>query len=230
MLFAQRLVKWETTMVKILLSATLMFACFAALGEVQDPRLHARERYHLHTGDTLVLDYRLSPELNQTVTIGPDGYVDLNVAGAVKLAGLTLTEAHDLIIQQDSTRLNDPELNLQLKDFQRLYVVVAGQVMNPTRIEMREDMTALQAIMLAGGFRDSAKESKIVLFRRLNSKDDLAEVHILNLHKIHKTEQLEHDMALQAGDVLYVPENNATQFGKIMRIPNFSMSSGVPLY
>jgi polysaccharide export outer membrane protein len=217
-------------MLKFLLSAALIVASLNVLGETQDPRLHARERYRLHPGDMLVLDYRLSPELNQTVTIGPDGYVDLNVAGAVKLSGLTLTEAHDLIIQQDSARLNDPELNLQLKDFQRLYVVVAGQVMNPTRIEMREDMTALQAIMMAGGFRDSAKETKVVLFRRLNSKDDLAEVHILNLHRIHKTEQLEHDMALQAGDVLYIPENNATQFGKIMRIPNFSMSSGVPLY
>jgi len=200
------------------------------MGETQDPRLHQRDRYHLHTGDTLLLQYRLSPELNQTVTVGPDGYVDLNEAGAVKLEGLTLGEAHDLIVRRDSAHLIDPELNIELKDFQRLYVVVAGQVMNPTRIEMREDMTALQAIMLAGGFRDSAKESKVVLYRRLNSKSDMAEVHVLNLHRIHKTAQLEHDMVLQPGDVLYVPENAATQFGKIMRIPNFSMSSGVPLY
>ncbi len=213
-----------------LLSVLLIVASASAMCEVQDPRLHPRDRYHLHTGDTLLLEYRLSPELNQTVTIGPDGYVDLNVAGPAKLEGLTLTEAHDLIVQLASARLNSPELNIELKDFQRPYVVVAGQVMNPTRIEMREDMTAIQAIMLAGGFRDSAKETKIVLFRRLNSKSDMAEVHVLNLHKIHKTAQLEHDMALQPGDVLYVPENAATQFGKIMRIPNFSMSSGVPLY
>lgn len=214
----------------LLISAAILFVSIHAFSEAQDPKLHSRERYHLHPGDVLALDYRLSPELNQTVTIGPDGYVDLNEAGAVKVAGLSLTEAHDLIVQKASARLNQPELNLQLKDFQRLYVVVAGQVVNPTRIEMREDMTALQAIMMAGGFRDSAKESKVVLFRRLNSKTDMAEVHVLNLHRIHKTVQLEHDMALQAGDVLYVPENLTTQFGKIMRIPNFSMSSGVPIY
>ena len=214
----------------LLLSIMILFTATTATGETQDPKLQQRERYRLHAGDSLLLQYRLSPELNQTVTVGPDGYVDLNEAGAVKLQGLTLSEAHDLIVRLDSEHLVDPQLNLELKDFQRLYVVVAGQVMNPTRIEMRDDMTALQAIMLAGGFRDSAKESKIVLFRRLNSKSDMAEVHILNLHRIHKTEQLEHDMALQPGDVLYVPENAATQFGKIMRIPNFSMSSGVPLY
>lgn len=214
----------------LLLSILMVAASVSAMCEVQNPRLHSRDRYHLHTGDTLLLEYRLSPELNQTVTVGPDGYVDLNVAGPAKLEGLTLTEAHDLIVRLASARLNSPELNIELKDFQRPYVVVAGQVMNPTRIEMREDMTAMQAVMLAGGFRDSAKESRIVLYRRLNSKSDMAEVHVLNLHKIHKTAQLEQDMALQPGDVLYVPENNVTQFGKIMRIPNFSMSSGVPLY
>ena len=215
---------------KYIFVVAMMLSSFCALGEVPDPTLHARDRYHLHAGDTLLLEYRLSPELNQTVTIGPDGYVDLNVAGAIKLQGLTLSEAHDRILNLDSTRLNNPELNLQLKDFQRLYVVVAGQVVNPSRIEMREDMTAIQAVMLAGGFRDSAKESQIVLYRRLNSKSDLAEVHVLNLHHIRKTSQLEHDMALQPGDILYVPENAVTQLGKIMRIPNFSMSSGVPLY
>lgn len=214
----------------LFIQGMLLLLAASAAGEVSSPQLQQRDRYHLHTGDTLLLQYRLSPELNQTVTIGPDGYVDLNVAGAVKLAGLTLTQAHDLIVQQDSARLNAPELNIELKDFQRLYVVVAGQVVNPTRIEMREDMTALQAVMLAGGFRDSARESRVVLFRRLNSKSDLAEVRVLNLHNIHKTGQLERDIALQPGDVLYVPENAATQFGKIMRIPNFSVASGVPLY
>lgn len=192
--------------------------------------LHSRERYRLHAGDTLVLDFRLSPELDQTVTIGPDGFVDLNVAGGVKIAGLTMSEAHDLIVKLDSVRLNQPELNLQLKDFQRPYVVVAGQVSNPNRIEMREDMTAIQAVMLAGGFKDSAKETKIVVFRRLNSKTDMAEVRVINLHRISKTSQLERDMSLEPGDIVYVPENVATQFGKIMRIPNFSLASGVPIY
>lgn len=215
------------TLTRIMATALLAGLQLAA---AQDPTLHVHGRYRLHTGDTLVLEFRLSPEINQTVTIGPDGFVDLNVAGPVKMAGLTMTEAHELILKLDSARLNDPELNLQLKDFQRPYVVVAGQVINPRQIEMREDMTAIQAVMLAGGFKDSAKETKIVVFRRLNSKSDMAEVKILNLHKLQKTSQLERDLSLEPGDIIYVPENVATQFSKIMRIPNFSVASGVPLY
>ena len=195
-----------------------------------DDKLHEHSQYRLHPGDTLSLDYRLSPELNQTATIGPDGFVDLSVAGTVKLSGLTLQQAHDLILQRDSVRLNAPELNLQLKDFQHPYVMVAGQVLIPGKIEMREDMTALQAIMLAGGFKDSARETKIVVFRRISGNSGMAEVMQLDLHRIHKTKQLEQDLSLEPGDIIYIPENMATQFSKFMRIPNFSASAGVPAF
>ena len=195
-----------------------------------DDKLHEHSRYRLHPGDTLSLDYRLSPELNQTATIGPDGFVDLSIAGTVKLAGLTLQQAHDLIIERDSARLKVPELNLQLKDFQHPYVMVAGQVLVPGKIEMREDMTALQAVMLAGGFKDSARETKVVVFRRISGDTGMAEVTQLNLHRIHKTKQLEQDMSLEPGDIIYIPENMATQFSKFMRIPNFSASAGVPAF
>lgn len=202
-----------------LLIANIMYA---------DDKLHEHSQYRLHPGDTLSLDYRLSPELNQTATIGPDGFVDLSVAGTVRLSGLTLKQAHDLIIERDSLRLNAPELNLQLKDFQHPYVMVAGQVLTPGKIEMREDMTALQAIMLAGGFKDSARETKIVVFRRLSGNTGMAEVMQLNLHRIHQTKQLEQDLPLEPGDIIYIPENMATQFSKFMRIPNFSASAGLP--
>jgi polysaccharide export outer membrane protein len=206
----------------------LAFSLTMVASVLADDKLHTHASYKLHTGDTITLEYRLSPELNQTATLGPDGYVDLSIAGSVKLAGLTLQQAHDLIVERDSARLNQPELNLQLKDFQRPYVMVAGQVIIPGKIEMREDMTALQAIMLAGGFKDSARETKIVVFRRISGNSDMAEVRQLNLHRIHKTKQLEQDLALEPGDILYVPENMATQFSKFMRIPSFSTGMGIP--
>jgi polysaccharide export outer membrane protein len=94
----------------------LAFSLTMVASVLADDKLHTHASYKLHTGDTITLEYRLSPELNQTATLGPDGYVDLSIAGSVKLAGLTLQQAHDLIVERDSARLNQPELNLQLKD------------------------------------------------------------------------------------------------------------------
>jgi polysaccharide export outer membrane protein len=207
----------------------IVFSLTMVVSVLADDKLHTHASYQLQRGDTITLEYRLSPELNQTTMIGPDGYVDLNIAGSVKLAGLTLQQAHDLIIERDSARLNQPELNLQLKDFQRPYVMVAGQVLMPGKVEIRGDMTALQAIMLAGGFRNTARETKIVLFRRISGNSDMAEVRQVNLHQLNKTKQLEQDLALEPGDILYVPESMSAQFSKYMRVPGFSAGMAFPV-
>ena len=41
------------------------------------------------------LQYRYTPELNQTVTVLPDGYVNLNLVGSLKVSGLTMEQTHD---------------------------------------------------------------------------------------------------------------------------------------
>ena len=187
-----------------------------------DDQLHTRDRYKLHVGDSLDLNYRLTPEFNQSITIEPDGFASLNIAGDVKLEGLTMKEAHDLIIEKDAVRLNQPELNLVLSNFQKPYVVVGGAVAQPGKIELREEMTAMQAIVLAGGFSETARDSRVVVFRHLNS--DMGEVHELDLHNIYKTKQLEKDMALQSGDMILVPVNRLEHFSRYMRAAAFSSS------
>jgi polysaccharide export outer membrane protein len=186
-----------------------------------DTQLHSRSRYVLRPGDTLQLQYRLTPDLNQTVSVQPDGYVDLNVAGEVQVAGLTVTQAHDLIIQKESEHLNNPELNLILEEFTRPYVVVAGEVAKPGQIEIRDNMTALSAILMAGGFTQSAKSGQVIVFRKVN--DTIDEVKELNLTSIHKTAQLEHDMALQPGDLVLVPHDKISRLQHYMQAANLGL-------
>src|SRR4051812_26365713 len=62
-------------------------------------------RYKLRSGDTIQLDFRLSPELNQTALIDPDGSVSLLVIGRVQIAGQTLQQARELIIAKESQHL-----------------------------------------------------------------------------------------------------------------------------
>jgi len=181
-------------------------------------QLHQRPQYRLQPGDTVELQYHYTPELNQTALVLPDGDVNLNLVGNVKIGDLTLQQAHDLIVKKASERLNDPDLNLILRDFQRPYVVVAGEVQKPGRVDFREDTTAMQAILWAGGFLDSAQSGQVVLFRRVNS--DLAEVKVLHLTNINKTAKLEHDMQLQQGDMLLVPRNKVTRLSKYMKLLN----------
>jgi polysaccharide export outer membrane protein len=196
----------------------LLFWCGAGRA---DANLHARPRYILHAGDVIELDYRLSPEFNQTVTLEPDGHASLNIAGDVLLGGLTLAEAKSRILELVSVQLNEPQLNIVLKDFQKPYVVVGGEVETPGRIEMREDMTAMQALLLAGGPKSSAGTNKILLFRHIN-KDD-GEVKVLNLSKMKGTSDLERDIQLEPGDMMFVTNSRFDKFTKIMKAANFGL-------
>ncbi|MGA7338987.1 MAG: polysaccharide biosynthesis/export family protein [Terracidiphilus sp.] len=186
-----------------------------------DEQLHQRPIYTLHIGDVIALSYRLTPEFNQTVAVQPDGYVDLQVVGNVKVAGLTMDQVHDEIVGLASSQLNHPVLAITLKEFQQPYVVVAGEVAKPGKIEIHEDTTALQAVMLAGGFMPSARDTQVILFRHINQ--DTAEVRRLNLHDIKSHAQLEHDTELQPGDMLLVTRNKLEHLSRFMKATNLGV-------
>ncbi len=176
-------------------------------------------RYRLNPGDVISVSYRYSPEYNQTVTIQPDGYVTLEIVGEVKIGGLTVEEARKEILAQAFKRLKDPEMILLLKEFRKPYFVVSGEVAQPGRFEMTENITALQAVLMAGGFKDSAKSSQILVYRKINS--ETAEVKLLNLKNIKKTSDLENDIELQSGDMILVPQNTITKIERFVKLTSF---------
>ncbi|MDX6614902.1 MAG: polysaccharide biosynthesis/export protein [Blastocatellia bacterium] len=202
----------------VLIALILLSACAAATAQLQRPTLRTpqEQRYLVQPGDVLEVQYRYSPEFNQTITVQPDGYVSLQVGGDVKVSGKNVEQVRQLILQKAGERLQEPEAIVILKEFQKPYFVVAGEVVQPGKIEMRERITAIQAIMLAGGFKESARSSQILVFRRINS--DIAEVKVLNLKKIRRTSDLENDLTLQAGDMLLVPRDTISKIERFMKL------------
>jgi polysaccharide export outer membrane protein len=206
---------------RLFLTLALCLLILPAAVHAQDqrpPRLTTvtEDRYRLQPGDVIEVQFRYTPEFNQTVTVQPDGYISLEIGGDLKVAGLTVEESRQAILRQANKRLQDPVASVLLKEFQKPYFVVAGEVAQPGRIEMREKVTALQAIMLAGGMKESAKSSQVVVFRKINS--DMAEVKVLNLKQIRATSDLENDLTLQAGDMVFVPRDKLSKIERFMRL------------
>jgi polysaccharide export outer membrane protein len=183
--------------------------------------LRQRARYALRAGDTVTLDYRYTPEYNQTVVVQPDGFVNLNIVGEAHIAGMTLEQFHTLALDRASTRLNKPEINVTLKEFEKPFFVVSGEVDKPGRFDFYEKTTALQAVMIAGGFKGSAQQSDVYIFRRVNG--DLAEVHKVNLHNMKKTGDLERDLVLEPGDMVLVPASKLEHFSRFIKATNLSL-------
>ena len=206
---------------RLFLALTICLVALPVAVRAQDlrpPRLTTvtQDRYRLQPGDVLEVQYRYSPEFNQTVTVQPDGYVTLEIGGDLKIAGFTIEETRQAILRQASKRLQDPVATIVLKEFQKPYFVVAGEVTTPGKIEMRERVTAIQAIMLAGGMKETAKSSQVVVFRKINS--DMAEVKLLNLKSVRRTSDLENDLTLQAGDMVFVPRDRISKIERFMKL------------
>lgn len=185
-------------------------------------------RYRLQPTDVLEVHYRYTPEFDQTVAVQPDGHVSLQIVGDVKVQGLTVEEAKAEILAKAALRLREPEITLVLKEFEKPYFVVGGEVTNPGRFEMRGQLTALQAVAMAGGFKTlSAKHSQVILFRRVGP--DLAKTELLDLKRVMDPSAPSEPLAdLHSGDLLIVPQNRVSKIERFIKWSNIGFYVAPP--
>lgn len=178
-------------------------------------------RYKLRIGDSVDADFQFSPELNQTLVVGPDGYVTLRGVGSFHVEGQTVPELTDTLKAAYVKTLHDPVITITLKDFDKPYFIASGQVAKPGKYELRGPLTVTEAVAIAGGFNEKAKHSQVVLFRPTAS--GVFEAKLLNAKKLLATRNLSEDIFLQPGDMLYVPQNAFSKFSRF--IPTSSMGA-----
>lgn len=177
--------------------------------------------YRLRPSDVVEISFTVAPEFNQTLTVQPDGYVMLKDAGMVEVQGLNLGEFSDAVQKAYRGYLHDPQAAVALKEFERPYFIVGGEVGKPGKYELRSDTTVTEAVQIAGGLTQQAKHSQVVLFRRVN--DDLVETRLLNLKKMLKESSLQEDAHLRPGDLVFVPQNSISKIAHFVSKPSLSM-------
>jgi polysaccharide export outer membrane protein len=177
--------------------------------------------YRLHPSDVVEISFTVAPEFDQTLTVQPDGYVMLKDAGMVEVQGLNLEEFSDAVQKAYRGYLHDPQAAVALKEFERPYFIVGGEVGKPGKYELRSDTTVAEAVEIAGGLTQMAKHSQVVLFRRVN--DDLVETRLLNLKKMLKEPNLKEDAHLRPGDMVFVPQNSISKIARYLSKPSLSM-------
>ncbi len=180
-------------------------------------------RYHLCPGDVVDIGFEFSPEFNQNaVAIQPDGFITLMGVGDIHVAGLTVPELTQTLKQAYGRTLADPVVTVVLKDFNRPYFIASGQVAKPGKYDLRADTTVTEAIAIAGGFQNTSKHSQVLLFRRVSG--DTVEARQIDVKQMLAKRNLNEDLHLQPGDMIFVPQNKISKIRQFFNVPTMTMN------
>ena len=190
-----------------------VLALVALLSTALAPRVAAQDdewsrwtsgRYRITPGDVLDITFPFVPELNQTVTVQPDGYVSLKELPDMRLQGRTVAQVKADVLDAYGQFVRDPVLTVTLKEFQGPYFIAGGEVNKPGRYDLRGPTSLTEALALAGGSIRGANLSKVVLFRR--SAGEQLETRQINVREMYAKRDLSEDVMLRPGDMLFVPK------------------------
>jgi len=195
-------------------SSLLILAAWTVMAMAQQQQ---EGRYRLRNGDTVDLSFVYVPEFNQTLTIQPDGYITLRGIGDVRAGGLSVPELKQVVESKYSGIMKDPNVSVEIKDFEKPFFLAQGEVQKPGKYDLRSDIKLSEAVAVAGGLSPGAKHSQVLLFRRTRNGDvDVKEV---DLKKVLQGKDLSADIYIQPGDMVFVPRS---RISKVKEYANLS--------
>jgi polysaccharide export outer membrane protein len=130
------------------------------------PAVPSAPEYRITRGDKLRIEVYKDTYLSQSVQVRPDGRITLPLAGDMAAEGLTSIELRDRITGLLKEYVANPVVTVIVVETVDPVVYVMGEVNQPGSVPMRGPMTVLQALAVAGGFKDFADQKGIRILRR----------------------------------------------------------------
>lgn len=170
----------------------------------RDRPLGTNPTYVLHPGDTLVVEMYLEPENRTETRVSQDGYINLNLINQVKVGGLTVQEAKDVITEKYREYFKDPQVTIIIKEYAPRQVYVHGFVnrAGPVPFPFEGDLTLSRAISIAGGLQPRASRTNIKVKRVVNGTQTTQTVDLSDIDSGRAP-----DIYLSEDDVIYVEDS-----------------------
>jgi polysaccharide biosynthesis/export protein len=121
--------------------------------------------YRISPGDKLRIEVYRDQQLSQSLQVRPDGKVTLPLLGDLQASGLTPIELRDQIGTSLKEYVTNPVVTVIVTEAVAPTVFVMGEVNNPGSIAMQGPLSVMQALAMAGGFKDFANTKNIRILR-----------------------------------------------------------------
>ena len=168
-------------------------------------------RYRIQVGDVLGVRLILNPELNEEVTVRPDGHISTTVVKDELAYGRTVPEVTAALTRDYSAELHNPRLTVVVRSFAPTRIYVGGEVTNPGEfITVGPTLTLSQAIARAGGLKTmTGDEDKIFIIRR--GPDDVPQFFSTRFQDVMWGKDAAADVRLAPFDVVFVPRSGISE-------------------
>jgi len=167
------------------------------------PAQKADDQYIIGPADVLAINVWKETEISRSVPVRSDGRISLPLIGDVQAAGRTPRQLQDDISKKLASFISEPDVTVIVQETHSQKFNVMGQVGHPGTFLLTDSTTVLDAIALAGGFRDFAKQKQIYVLRQ---NGDGTQVRLpFNYKDVVKGKNVEQNVKLQARDTVVVP-------------------------
>lgn len=157
----------------------------------------------LSAGDVIKIAFPGTPSMREdTQQIRRDGKINLTIIGEVKAADKTPSELEKELVEAYASQLTSKEIKVTVVS-SSFAVYVGGAVLKPGKITPERALTALDAIMEAGGFDEARANKKAV--RVIRQEGGQVKNYPINMKALLEGAQTE-PFYLKAHDMVYVPE------------------------
>jgi len=204
---------------------TLLLVAFSSQGAFAQDRVD----YRIGSGDVVRIQVFQNTDLTVEARVSESGVISYPLLGVIKLSGLSLTAAERLISRRlkQGNFLQNPQVTLNVLQFRSQQVSVLGNVAKPGRYALETTGMRLSEVLSMAGGVTQAGADYVTLVTKRNGKQQKIDIDLVEMFATGDTKK---DLALQAGDVVYV--NRAPIFyvyGQVQRPGMYTLERGMTL-
>lgn len=161
------------------------------------------ESYVIGPNDVLSINVWKEPEVSRSVPVRSDGKISLPLVGELQAGGQTPRQLEQEITKKLQSYISEPEVTVIVTESKSQRINILGMVARPGAYLLSGSTTVLDAIAMAGGFKDFAKKKSIYVLR--TGPDGTQKRLPFNYKEVIKGTNPEQNVKLLPGDTLVIP-------------------------
>ena len=186
-----------------------------------------RYEYILGPADRVSIDLTDTDDLDGTYLIDQEGMIDLPFIGKVKLDDLTLNEAQNILLQVIQNFYKNPDLQINIEEFNSSKVYIVGAVRNQITINLDQKPIKLIEAAIQANFNPSAADKLYGTKGLLRRDNRVYKIDLLNAFQSNDDKE---NFYLKKDDVIFIDRNSDAihVFGEVTKpgvyFPNMDYS------